>query len=298
MHADFNSGFVAIIGAPNVGKSTLLNRMLGQKLSITSKKPQTTRNRILGVVHRQYGQMVFIDTPGVHKARKMLNTRIVEVALTALGDADLILMVSDVSAKTANADAELFLIDQLRAQSKPVVLALNKIDLVRKDRLLILIDQWRRAFPFSEITPVSAKTGVQVENLIEAMAAILPPGPPYFPEDSITDLPKRFIAAEMVREKAIRLTGQEIPYSVAVTIESFKAPSKGRLRRIDATIHVERPSHKGIIIGKKGRKLKQIGESARKEIEAMLGERIFLKLFVHVQKNWSKDAKALQRFGY
>ncbi len=298
MEADFHSGFVAIIGAPNVGKSTLLNRMLGQKLSITSRKPQTTRNRILGVVHRPHCQMVFIDTPGVHKARKMLNTRIVEVALAALADADLILMVADVTSPPAGSDAEILLIDKLKAQNKPVVLALNKIDLVRKDKLLDLIDRWRRAFPFRAITPVSAKTGVQIESLIQAMAAILPPGPPYFPQDSITDLPQRFIAAEMVREKAIRLTGQEIPYSVAVTIESFKAPPKGRLRRIDATIHVERQSHKGIIIGKKGRKLKEIGEAAREEIEAMLGERIFLKLFVHVQKNWSKDAKALQRFGY
>ncbi len=296
METEFHSGFAAIVGVPNVGKSTLLNRMLGQKISITSKKPQTTRNRILGIVHRPFCQIVFIDTPGVHKAQKMLNVRIVDVALTALGDADLILMVSDVS--TPDPDSERFLIDKLKLQSKPVVLALNKIDIIKKTRLLTQIDQCQHAFPFEAVIPVSAKNGSQIDVLINAMAAILPTGPPYFPEDSLTDLPQRFIAAEMVREKAIRFTGQEIPYSVAVTIESFKAPAKGRLRRIDATVHVERNSHKGIIIGKKGCKLKQIGESARKDIEQMLGERIYLKLFVHVQKNWSRDTKALRRFGY
>ncbi len=296
MDAEFHSGFAAIIGVPNVGKSTLLNRMLGQKISITSKKPQTTRNRILGIVHRPFCQIVFIDTPGIHKAHKMLNVRIVDVALTALGDADLILMVSDVSESDPESDR--FLIDKLKQQNKPVVLALNKIDLIKKPLLLTLIERWRRAFPFEAVIPVSAKNGFQVDELINAMAAILPKGPPYFPEESLTDLPQRFIAAEMVREKAIRLTGQEIPYSVAVTIESFKAPAKGRLRRIDATIHVERNSHKGIIIGKKGSKLKQIGTSARKDIEQMLGERVFLKLFVHVQKNWSRDTKALRKFGY
>ncbi len=296
METEFHSGFAAIVGVPNVGKSTLLNRMLGQKISITSKKPQTTRNRILGIVHRPFCQIIFIDTPGVHKAQKMLNVRIVDVALTALGDADLILMVSDVS--TPDPDSERFLIDKLKLQSKPVVLALNKIDIIKKTRLLTQIDQCQHTFPFEAVIPVSAKNGSQIDVLINAMAAILPTGPPYFPEDSLTDLPQRFIAAEMVREKAIRFTGQEIPYSVAVTIESFKAPAKGRLRRIDATIHVERNSHKGIIIGKKGCKLKQIGESARKDIEQMLGERIYLKLFVHVQKNWSRDTKALRRFGY
>jgi GTP-binding protein Era len=296
MNAEFHSGFAAIIGVPNVGKSTLLNRMLGQKISITSKKPQTTRNRILGIVHQPSCQIVFIDTPGIHKAHKMLNVRIVDVALAALGDADLILMVSDVS--ESDPDSDRFLIGKLKLQNKPVVLALNKTDLIKKALLLNQIEQWRRAFPFEAVIPVSAKNGSQVDVLINAMASILPEGPPYFPEDSLTDLPQRFIAAEMVREKAIRLTGQEIPYSVAVTIESFKAPVKGRLRRIDATIHVERDSHKGIIIGKKGGKLKQIGSSARKDIEQMLGERIFLKLFVHVQKNWSRDTRALRRFGY
>ena len=296
MDAEFHSGFAAIIGVPNVGKSTLLNRMLGQKISITSKKPQTTRNRILGIVHQPSCQIVFIDTPGIHKAHKMLNVRIVDVALAALGDADLILMVSDVS--ESDPDSDRFLIGKLKLQNKPVVLALNKTDLIKKALLLNQIEQWRRAFPFEAVIPVSAKNGSQIDVLINAMASILPEGPPYFPEDSLTDLPQRFIAAEMVREKAIRLTGQEIPYSVAVTIESFKAPVKGRLRRIDATIHVERDSHKGIIIGKKGGKLKQIGSSARKDIEQMLGERIFLKLFVHVQKNWSRDTRALRRFGY
>ena len=293
---EFRSGFVAILGAPNAGKSTLLNRLLGQKISITSKKPQTTRNRILGVVHRTGSQMVFLDTPGIHRARSPLNARIVEAALSTLSEVDLVLLVVD--AQTPDEPSERLLLDKLSQQRLPVLLALNKIDQVQRPALLSQIERWSGLIPFAAVVPISAKNGEQVDRLMDAMEATLPAGVPFFPPESLTDLPARFIAAEMVREKAIRLTGQEIPYAVAVTIDSFKEEKKGALIRIHATIHVERDSQKGIVIGRQGTKLKQIGEAARQEIEEMLGSKVFLKLFVRVQKNWTRDTKALRKFGY
>ncbi|MBU4343794.1 MAG: GTPase Era [Desulfobacteraceae bacterium] len=293
---DFKSGFVAIVGAPNAGKSTLLNLMLGEKISITSQKPQTTRNRIIGVVHRPFSQIVFIDTPGMHRAKGNLNVRIVDVALSSLGDVDIALILVDVS--KPDPDSESFIVKKLEKQKRCVILALNKIDLVNKSELLAVIDKWAKAYPFETIVPISAKHGDQVELLLESMERLLPDGPPFFPEDTLTDMPQRFIAAEMIREKVFRLTGQEIPYSTAVTIDSFSTKKKGALVMINATIHVERASQKGIIIGKGGSKLKNIGEQARKDIEKMVGSKVFLKLFVRVQKEWSKDTKALRNFGY
>jgi len=292
----FKSGFVAIVGAPNVGKSTLLNQILGEKISITSKKPQTTRNRILGVVHRPRSQLVFIDTPGIHKAKRPLNIRIVETALSALGNVDIVLVMIDVA--NPDPESEDFLVEKLRKIKQPVVLVLNKTDLVKKPLLLTLIDKWSKAHSFEAIIPVSAILGTQIEELIESMEALLPQGPPFFPEDTLTDLPERFFAAEMIREKVFRLTGQEIPYSTAVTIDSFSEEKKGALVKIHATIHVERTSQKGMIIGKNGSKLKMIGTEARKEIEQMVGTKVFLKIFVRVHKNWGKDTKALRKFGY
>ena len=294
--ADFRSGFVAIVGAPNVGKSTLLNQMLGEKISITSKKPQTTRNRILGVMHRPSSQLVFIDTPGIHKAKRPLNIRIVDAALSALGNVDIVLVMVDVA--NPDPDSEAFLVKKLKKTKQPVVLALNKTDLIKKPALLSIIDNWAKSYSFEAIIPVSAILGAQLEELIEAMEALLPKGPPFFPEDTLTDLPERFIAAEMIREKVFRLTGQEIPYSTAVTLDSFSEEKKGALVKIHATIHVERASQKGMIIGKNGSKLKMIGTEARKEIERMVGTKVFLKLFVRVHKNWSKDTKALRKLGY
>jgi GTP-binding protein Era len=292
----FKSGYVAILGAPNAGKSTLLNRMLGQKISITSKKPQTTRNRILGVVHRTGSQMVFLDTPGIHRAKHPLNARIVDAALSTLSEVDLVLLVVD--AQSPDEPSERLLLDKLCHQRLPALLALNKIDKVQRPALLSLMDAWSGSFPFAAVIPISAKNGEQVDRLVDAMAAALPEGPPFFPPESLTDMPTRFIAAEMIREKVFRLTGQEIPYAVAVTVDSFKEEKKGALIRIYASIHVERNSQKGIVIGKQGAKLKQIGEAARQAIEAMLGRNVFLKLFVRVQKNWTKDTKALRKFGY
>jgi GTP-binding protein Era len=292
----FKSGFVTIAGPPNAGKSTLLNRLLGEKISITSKKPQTTRNRILGVLHRPDAQLIFYDTPGVFEAKDKLNIRIVDEALSAVSDADLILVVVDAASSDPN--AERFLVRRIQRQTRPVILALNKIDRVDKSILLELIEKWSDWHKFEAVVPISAKNGTQVEDLIEAMEAVLPQGPPYFPEDTLTDVPERFIVAELIREQVFRLTGEEIPYATAVTVESFKEEKNGRLIKINANIHIERDSQKGIIIGKNGNKLKKIGTRSREQIERLLGTKVYLKLFVKIQKNWRKDTRAIRRFGY
>ena len=295
-YKNFKSGYVAIAGPPNAGKSTLLNRILGQKISITSKKPQTTRHRILGVLHRPDFQIVFFDTPGMFEAQDKLNVRIVDAALSAVGDADLILVVIDVSHPESK--AERFLVKQLKSQNRPAILALNKIDLIDKNLVLESIAKWSSLHDFRDIMPISARHGIQVEELISALGAILPCGPPYFPEETLTDVTERFIAAELIREQVFRLTGEEIPYASVVTIDTFNVKKNGRLVNIDATIHLERDSQKGIVIGKNGSKLKQLGIRSREQIELMLGCKIYLKLFVRVQKNWRKDTRAIRRFGY
>jgi GTP-binding protein Era len=292
----FKSGFVAIVGAPNVGKSTLLNQLLGEKISITSPKPQTTRNRILGILHRPLSQLIFLDTPGLHKATGPLNAKIVETALAALHDADIIIALVDVSAEDVL--SEKILVQSLKSQKKPVILALNKIDLIKKSLLLSLIDKWKAVYPFHEIIPISAKAGIQKDILIQCIEALLPNGPPFFPPDSLTDLPMRFLVAELIREKAFHLTGQEIPYALAVTIEQFLEKKNAATVKIHASIHVERESQKAIVIGKGGEKLKSIGEAARYDIEALIGKKVYLKLFVRVEKNWTRDTDRLRKFGY
>jgi GTP-binding protein Era len=293
----FCSGYVAIAGAPNAGKSTLLNRLLGQKISITSSKPQTTRNRILGVCHRPDAQIVFLDTPGIFAARDKLNLKIVDNALAALGDADVILAVAD--AADPDPEAEAFLVRQIHSLARPVVLAVNKIDLIEdKQALLGLIARWSGLHEFEAVVPVSAHEGTQLEDLVAALIRALPEGPAFFPKDTVTDLPERFIAAELIREKVFRFTGQEIPYATAITVESFKTSGDNKRVDIQATIHVERDSQKGIIIGRGGRMLKKIGTEARIEIERMIGAKTSLKLFVRVEKNWRKNAGAIERFGY
>lgn len=293
----FRSGYVAILGAPNAGKSTLLNRLLGEKIAITSRRPQTTRNRILGVVHRPGAQMILLDTPGVHRPRGPLNARIVEAALAVVAEVDLLLWVLDV--ERPDPESEALLLERLAAAGKPLLLALNKIDRVQKETVLPLMAAWQARHPsFGAMVPISARHGTQVEALVTEMAARLPEGPPLFPEDHLTDQPERVIVAELVREKVFRLTGEEIPYSSAVTIETFREEAARPLVHIDATIHVERDSQKGIVIGKGGAKLRQIGTAAREDIERLLGTRVFLKLFVRVQKNWTRDTRAIQRFGY
>ena len=297
MTTAFKSGYATIAGAPNAGKSTLLNRILGEKISIISRKPQTTRNRILGVCHRPGAQIVFYDTPGIFIAKDPLNVKIVDTALGAIGDADVLLTVVD--AAHPDPASEALLAEKIRGLKLPAILALNKIDLVAdKEKLLEIIAGWSARHTFEAVVPVSALDGTQVEELIAAIVKALPAGPPYFPEDTLTDATERFIAAELIREKIFRLTGEEIPYASAVTVEAFKPDADKKRVNIEATIHLERDSQKGIIIGKGGAMLKRIGTEARQDIEKMTGSKVFLKLFVRVQKNWRKDTKAIERFGY
>jgi GTP-binding protein Era len=295
--ADYHAGFIAICGPPNAGKSTLLNRLTGEKISITSDKPQTTRNRILGIVNREKSQLVFIDTPGIFKAEGKLNTRIVNTAISALADVDVVLMMIDISGRPRLNDARL-IVGRLDTIKKPVVLALNKIDLIKKPEILAHIDQWRTVYPFEHIIPISAKNGEQADGLVRVLEPLLPAGTPLFPEDMVTDMPERFIAAEMIREKIFRLTNQEIPYATAVSIDSFKEKNNGALIHIQATIHVEKSSQKGIIIGKQGQRLKEIGEKSRLDIQRMTGAKVYLELFVRIQEKWRSSDASLTEFGY
>lgn len=279
-----------------MGKSTLLNQILGQKIAITSEKPQTTRTRILGVAHLPQAQLIFLDTPGIHRARGPLNMRMVETALKVLSDVDVVVFIADAASPDETSDE--IIIESLKKKELPVILAINKVDLVEKRKLLPLIDHWDKAYPFKAIVPISALHGIQTDKLLEEMVNLLPEGPKYFPGEEITDLPERFIAAEIIREKVFRLTSQEIPYAVAVTVDSFKEDTGKNLIRVEAVIHVERESQKPIIIGKKGRMLKEIGKQARMDIQKMVGCKVFLKLWVRVQKNWTRDQKAIREFGY
>jgi GTP-binding protein Era len=290
------SGYVALIGAANVGKSTLLNNILQQKISITSPRAQTTRNRIMGILTRTGFQMIFLDTPGIHKAQDSFNRILMRTALSTLQEVDVICFL--IEAGEAHRENNEFALQFLRDINTPVILAINKIDLIRKTMLLPLIDRYRERHPFRAIVPISALQGDGIEELLVELAAYLPEGPQYYPEDSLTDQPERFLVAELIREKVFHFTHQEIPYAVAVTIDSFR--DEEALQRIDieATIHVERQSQKGILIGKKGEMLKQIGMQARQDIERLLGCHVFLGLYVHVQKNWRKDPRALTEFGF
>jgi len=291
---NIRSGFVGIIGAPNAGKSTLLNKVLGQKISITSKKPQTTRDRILGIVNSTSSQIIFIDTPGIHKSTTLLNKRIVDQAMLALEDVDVILFMVDVAAR--NYSAEKLIISQLKKTPKIVVLALNKIDLVKKAEVFNLVEEFQKLHDFKAIIPISAKKGIQVKNILEEVEKLLDRGPRLFPEETFTDVSEKFMVKEIIREKVFRLTGMEIPYSSAVTVDSFEVEKK--LIVIHASIHVIRDSQKGIIIGKKGSMLSKIGAKARKDIEQMTGQKVLLKIFVKVTKNWASNARMLNEFGY
>ncbi len=294
MKEDIRSGFVGIIGAPNAGKSTLLNQVLGQKISITSKKPQTTRDRILGIVNRPASQIIFVDTPGIHKSTTLLNKRIVDQAMLAMADVDVVLFMVDASSR--NFSAEKLIVAQLNKTGKPVVLALNKIDLAKKAHLFSLVEEFRDLFDFKAVIPVSAKQNIQVDQLLAEVESSLAIGPRLYPEETFTDVSEKFMVKEIIREKVFRLTGMEIPYSSAVTVDAFDVEKK--LIVIHASIHVVRNSQKGIIIGKKGSMLTQIGTKARIDIEKMTGSKVLLKLFVKVTKDWISNAKALNEFGY
>jgi len=292
----FRSGFVSIIGRPNVGKSTLLNRILGEKIVITSDKPQTTRNRIQGIHNVPGAQIVFIDTPGIHQARSRLNKYMVDVALSSIREVDLVLFLVEANQKPGEQEQEI--IDVLAGTTAPVFLVINKVDMTEKGAVLERIAAYKDRYPFREIVPVSAQTGDGVDRLVALVRDVLPEGPVYFPDDILTDVPERFIAAEIIREKVFRLTRDEIPYATAVEVDSFKEREDGGLVSIAATITVERDSQKGIIIGKKGAMLKKIGSAARVEIEHLLNTKVFLELFVRVRKDWSEDARMLKELGY
>ena len=295
------SGMVAIVGPPNAGKSTLMNSLLGQKISIVSHKPQTTRNRILGVVNGDDYQIVLLDTPGLHKARQPLNREMVRIAMESLKEVDVILYMIDVSLplpEKVEQEKNQEMMEQMAGVSAPVILVLNKVDLLEKERLLPMIKRYSELYSFHCVMPLSALSGEGTEGVVTEVLKLLPLGPRYFPDDVPTDASERFLAAEIVREKVFMLTGQEIPYSCAVTIESFQDDEQKKMTTIHATIVLERGSQKGIVIGKGGKKLKSIGIAARKDIEKMLGQKVLLKLWVKIKKNWSKDEKFLKELGF
>ncbi|WP_181350625.1 GTPase Era [Thalassobacillus sp. CUG 92003] len=296
MEQAYKSGFVAIIGRPNVGKSTFMNHVIGQKIAIMSDKPQTTRNKIQGVMTEDDAQIVFIDTPGIHKPKHKLGDFMVNVAQRALNEVDAIMFMIDAEEGYGRGDQ--FIIDRLQNVDRPVFLIVNKIDRVHPEQLLPLIDGYRERYDFAEIIPISAIQGNNVEHLVHVLKEHLPEGPQYYPEDQITDHPERFIITEMIREKALHLTKEEVPHSIAVVMDSIESREDSDTVYIQATVIVERPSQKGIIIGKQGSMLKEIGKRARKDIEILLGSKVYLELWAKVQKDWRNHQRQLSDFGY
>ena len=288
------SGIVALIGPPNVGKSTLLNSLLGQKISIVSPKPQTTRNRIVGVVNGPAYQIVLLDTPGIHKARDPLNIEMVKIALTTLAEVDAVVFMVDVTMPLPGKTPP----DYLPKEGPPVVLVINKIDTVGKEKLLPIITAYQGLYPFTAVIPLSALAGDGTELLVSELCRLLPVGPRLYPEEMPTDATERFIVAEMIREKIFLKARDEVPYSTAVTVESFKEDEANGLTTIHATIIVEKDSQKGIIIGKGGAMLKAIGQAARRDIEELLDQKVMLKLWVRVEKNWTKNPRILKELGF
>ncbi|MDG5786553.1 GTPase Era [Evansella sp. AB-P1] len=289
------SGFVALIGRPNVGKSTLLNEMLGQKIAIMSDKPQTTRNRIQGVYTEDRGQIVFIDTPGIHKPKHRLGDFMTKIAQTTLREVDVVLFLVD--AKEGRGRGDEFIMDKLKNLETPVFLVVNKIDEVHPDDLFLIIDDYRSRFDFTEIIPISALKGNNISTLLDQVYRYLEEGPQYYPADQVTDHPERFLMSEMIREKALHLTHEEVPHSIAVDIEQIERRNENTIY-VGAVIIVERSSQKGIIIGKQGKMLKEIGQKAREDIEKMLGSKVFLELWVKVEKDWRNKDRYLKDFGY
>ena len=297
MNEKFKSGFAAIIGRPNVGKSTLMNHLIGQKIAITSKKPQTTRNRIQTGYTCEDGQLIFLDTPGIHKAKNKLGEYMVQVAERTLKDVDVILWL--VEPTDFIGAGERHIAEELKGLSIPVILVINKVDTVDKEKILKSIDTYRKLYDFDEIIPVSALRGINTEDIISSILKYLPYGPMFYDEDTVTDQPQRQIVAEIIREKALHALDEEIPHGIAVAIDRMKPrPGKGSLIDIDATIICEKESHKGIIIGKQGAMLKKIGSNARYELERMLEAKVNLKLWVKVKKDWRDSDFLIKNFGY
>ncbi len=299
MRDNFKSGFATLIGRPNVGKSTLMNHLIGQKIAITSNKPQTTRNRIQTVYTSEEGQIVFVDTPGIHKAKNKLGNYMVKVAQNTINEVDVVLWLVEPTAFIGA--GERHIIDQLKKTKTPVILVINKIDTVKKDEILLFIDAYRKELDFAEIVPVSALKGDNTEELIACIMKYLPYGPAFYDEDTVTDQPERQIVAELIREKALRCLEEEVPHGVAVTVERMKfrkSAKHAKIADIEANIICERESHKGIIIGKQGAMLKKIGSLARPEIENMLECRVNLQLWVKVRKDWRDSDLYMKNFGY
>ncbi|MCI8561450.1 MAG: GTPase Era [Dorea sp.] len=294
MEKDYKSGFVTLIGRPNVGKSTLMNYLIGQKIAITSNKPQTTRNRIQTVLTTKKGQIVFVDTPGIHKAKNKLGEYMVNVAESTLNEVDVVLWL--VEPTTFIGAGEKHIAKQLERVNTPVVLVINKIDSVKREEVFSSIQAYKDIYDFAEIVPVSARSGNNTEELLDVVMKYLPYGPQFYDEDTITDQPERQIVAELIREKALHALEEEIPHGIAVAIDRMKR--RGKIIHIDATIICERDSHKGIIIGKQGNMLKKIGSTARFEIEKMLECQVNLKLWVKVKKDWRDSEYLMKNFGY
>ena len=295
-NANFKSGFVTLIGRPNVGKSTLMNRLIGQKIAITSNKPQTTRNRIQTVYTDERGQIVFLDTPGIHKAKNKLGEYMVNVAERTLKEVDVVLWLVEPS--TFIGAGEQHIAAQLKTIKTPIVLVINKVDTVKKEEILKFIDAYKDICEFSDIVPVSALKGQNTDTVLEVIFKYLPYGPAFYDEDTVTDQPQRQIVAEMIREKALRSLDEEIPHGIAVTIEKMKERPGGKVVDIEATIICERDSHKGIIIGKGGAMLKKIGSAARFEIERMMEMKVNLQIWVKVRKDWRDSDLFMKNFGY
>lgn len=292
---EHKSGFVAIVGRPNVGKSTLLNRIVGQKIAIMSDKAQTTRNKIQGVYTTSEAQIIFIDTPGIHKPKHRLGDFMVETAYSALKEVDAVLFMISADEKRGRGDD--FIMERLKTSKTPVFLVINKIDKVHPDDLLGIIEDYTSQMDFAEVVPISATEGNNFDTLMKTLIEQMPAGPQYFPDDQITDHPEYFIVSELVREKVLLLTRDEVPHSVAVVVDSMKRNENDKVH-IQATIIVERNSQKGIIIGKGGKMLKDIGTKARRDIEQLLGDKVFLELWVKVQKDWRDKKTYLQDYGY
>ncbi|MCD6353597.1 MAG: GTPase Era [Proteobacteria bacterium] len=293
MVSSFKSGFIAIIGPPNVGKSTFINAVVGEKVSIVSPKPQTTRNRIIGIKTLSQGQLIFVDTPGTHRTRKRFNRHLVEIARSSFRESDAILVM--VEASKSYIDKEFDYIRKGLQQTKnPVFLLINKVDLVKKEALLPLIEAYSSSYHFQEIFPVSALTGLGVDRIEQSLLDYLPEGPRYFPESMYTDLPERFLAGEIIREKIFFLIQKEVPYSITVEVDQFSEGDDGIIF-IRASIWVEKKSQKGILIGKQGRMLKEIGTRARKEIEGFLNSKVYLELWVTVKRNWTLNEAAIRQ---
>lgn len=292
----FRCGFVSIVGRPNVGKSTLLNRILGEKIAIISDKPQTTRNRIMGVAHLSGAQIVFLDTPGIHKPKHGLNRRMVRRALDTFQEADLILVMGEATSNPGPGDR--FVVEQLDRLSTPVFLVLNKIDTVNRSALIEKLTRYAGLYAFKEVVPVSAATGENVDRLLEVIKDSLPEGPPMFPEETVTDQPLRVMAGEFIREKILARMREEMPYSAAVEVEEFKEDAEKDRVSIQAVIYVERESQKGIMIGKKGDILKAVGTEARLDLERLMGCKVVLKLWVKVKPGWRANEGMLERMGY